>query len=145
MPIKSSIDSFYICGPQNMIESLKSDLLVLGISEDQILTENFSTGPKEYSIENTENSKATVKIVLDGKPLIIEADKSKPILQSALEQGINLPHSCQEALCGSCKIKLLKGKVNMLENYALADNDVSNGMVLLCSSLPDSYEIELSY
>ena len=145
LPVQSSIDSFYLCGSQNMMENLKTYLLALGISEDQILTENFSTGPKEYTIENTENSKATVKIVIDGKPLIIKADKSKPILQSALEQGFNLPHSCQEALCGSCKIKLLKGKVNMVENYALADNDVSNGMVLLCSSLPDSDEIELSY
>ncbi len=142
---KPEVDSFYLCGPPLMMESISHYLNEMNVESQRIVTENFNSGPKDYSENSAETAQSTLNIFLDGNSINVKVDKSKTILQSALEQGVKLPHSCRESLCGTCKIKLLKGKVNMVENYAITNTEVDNGMILLCSSLPVSDFIEMAY
>jgi CDP-4-dehydro-6-deoxyglucose reductase len=40
-----------------------------------------------------------------------EADAGEPVLTAALRQHLNLPHSCKGGSCGSCRVRLLSGRV----------------------------------
>ena len=40
-----------------------------------------------------------------------EADANEPVLTAALRQHLNLPHSCKGGSCGTCRVRLLSGRV----------------------------------
>ncbi|MEQ9261586.1 MAG: 2Fe-2S iron-sulfur cluster-binding protein [Owenweeksia sp.] len=75
----------------------------------------------------------------------LEVSESQTILTSGLEKGLELPHSCKQALCGKCAAKLLEGEVYMKANYALNEDELKECSVLLCQSLPMSECIVLAY
>ncbi len=77
--------------------------------------------------------------------LQLEVSESQTILTAGLEKKLPLPHSCKQALCGKCAAKLLEGEVHMKANYALNEEKLKEGYVLLCQSLPVSDHIVLSY
>ena len=41
-----------------------------------------------------------------------KVSKGKNLLAAALDDGINWPHKCRVGSCGSCKYKLIKGKIS---------------------------------
>ena len=40
------------------------------------------------------------------------ADAAEPVLTAALRQHLNLPHSCKGGSCGTCRVRLLSGRVD---------------------------------
>lgn len=135
---------FYLCGPDAMMESITGHLNELHVNPSVIYRESFSSG-----IKDTEHKQAighsSIRIHRGGETHLLDVAKGQFILQSALNAGLRLPHSCREAMCGSCKVKLIAGKVEMTENYALTDTQLGEGYVLLCSGRPVSDEVVLSY
>lgn len=66
-------------------------------------------------------------------------NNQETILEQLEQQGLRIPYSCRAGLCGSCRITLVNGEVNLLKLNALgADN-----RLLACSCLPDG-DIELA-
>lgn len=70
----------------------------------------------------------------------IDGVSNKTILQSADEQGVDLPHSCRVGGCGACKCKLKQGKVKALTEaaYVLTEKELEEGYILTCQSQPKS-------
>jgi ring-1,2-phenylacetyl-CoA epoxidase subunit PaaE len=90
--------------------------------------------------------KAVVHLTgLNEDTLQLEVPESQTILAIGLEKGLPLPHSCKQALCGKCAAKLWEGEAHMKANYALNEDELKEGYVLLCQSLPVSEHIVLSY
>lgn len=67
------------------------------------------------------------------------------ILDSALEQGIELPYSCKGGVCSTCRCKLTHGEVEMGAQYALEDYEVARGFILPCQSYALTSELVLDY
>ncbi len=53
-------------------------------------------------------------------------------------KGIQMESNCRIGVCGSCKIKLLLGKVTMETEDALVEEDRKQDMILPCVALPES-------
>jgi CDP-4-dehydro-6-deoxyglucose reductase len=51
----------------------------------------------------------TVTVQPSGRSFDVERDE--PILQAAIRQGVGLPYGCKDGACGSCKCRLLEGRV----------------------------------
>jgi NAD(P)H-flavin reductase/ferredoxin len=60
------------------------------------------------------------------------------LLQAALSQGIPFPHDCRAGGCGTCKCRLVKGKVKELtdKSYILSAEELRENYVLACQSIP---------
>ena len=68
------------------------------------------------------------------------------LLQSALEAGIPWPHDCRVGSCGSCKCRLVEGKINPLADFAytLEAEDLQNNYILACqTALKTDIEVEV--
>lgn len=68
------------------------------------------------------------------------------ILESGLAQGLAMPHSCTVGTCGTCKCKLLSGKIRELTNFAyvLTEEDLRNNYILTCqASAKTDVELEI--
>jgi CDP-4-dehydro-6-deoxyglucose reductase len=68
------------------------------------------------------------------------AKASQSVLQSALDAGINLPYSCRNGTCGSCKGTVISGEVDYGDylSSALTDAERAAGKALFCCALPCS-------
>ena len=60
------------------------------------------------------------------------AARDEPILAAAIRQGVGLPYGCRDGACGSCKSRLLEGRVlhGAHQAKALSSAEEDAGMVL---------------
>jgi NAD(P)H-flavin reductase/ferredoxin len=76
----------------------------------------------------------------------LRVGSKETLLQAALNQGIAFPHDCRAGGCGSCKCRLVKGKVKELtdKSYILSAEELRDNYVLACQSIPQSdIEVEV--
>jgi CDP-4-dehydro-6-deoxyglucose reductase len=68
----------------------------------------------------------------------VEHDES--ILAAAIRQGIGLPYGCRDGACGSCKCKLVEGRVvhGVHQQRALSHAEEEAGLILACCAMPQT-------
>lgn len=59
---------------------------------------------------------------------------NEPILAAAKRHGLNLPHSCQNGICGQCKAEILEGEIiqGPHAELALSSEETVHGKILMC-------------
>lgn len=142
---------YYICGPSPMMNIVKTGLSKSGIPTEQIHNEYFAAPVTPNSEPETKkeagdfNGKPQITITVYGKTSTVEGDIHQTILDTANAAKLQPPYSCTVGVCTTCRAKVLKGKVEMMEREGLSDAEIDEGYVLTCQSLPRSPEIELIY
>ncbi len=147
--------AYYICGPGPMMEVIKGGLSGLGISKDLINIEYFSAPTASKEAENVAvgsnaseevfNGTSEITLRVYGKTHTIQVDQNTTILNAAMKEGIDPPYSCTVGVCTTCRAKVHSGLVHMLEREGLSDQEIKEGFVLTCQSVPRSSKITLSY
>ena len=69
-----------------------------------------------------------------------QADRDEPILNAAIREGIGLPYGCKDGACGSCKSRLLEGRVihGAHQDKALSAAEEAAGLILTCCAAPQT-------
>lgn len=139
-------DVFYLCGPEGLIFSIKDFLKAKGVTESKIKFELFTTpvSLEEKKIKS-KNKRSQLEVLLNGNSHKIEVDASKTILDSLQENGIEAPFSCKGAVCCTCKGKITEGSAEMKMNLSLNEDEIADGYVLTCQTLPTSENIKLTF
>lgn len=73
----------------------------------------------------------------DGSEECFDIKKNDLLLKAAIDQGIDYPHNCRVGVCGSCKTKLLSGRVSPMVDLALSplkNEEIEAGYVLACQA-----------
>lgn len=144
--------TYLMCGPEGMMKNVESLLAMRHIPKEKIFKESFVQGiiDKEQKKEEivtgaAENKTREVTIRYDGQEYKVMVPPDKGILESALDQGIDLPYSCQSGLCTACRGKALSGKVKLDEEEGLSQSERDEGYVLTCVGHPltDDVVIEI--
>ncbi|MGY5452696.1 MOSC N-terminal beta barrel domain-containing protein [Agarivorans sp. MS3-6] len=122
----------FVCGPQAFMQSAKEQLLALGVHESDYFEESFGQQHHE-AIEAK-----TVNILFDSWDTYLEGNNQQNLLEQAEQAGLNLSYSCRGGFCGSCKVMLQSGEVNVLEDSGLTEEEKQQGYILSCSCVPSS-------
>ena len=66
----------------------------------------------------------------------VKVQSGKNLLTAALEAGINWPYKCRVGSCGTCKCKILEGKISpeIDFGYVLDFNELNDGYALACQT-----------
>tara|TARA_B100001057_G_scaffold13732_2_gene12996 strand:- start:9283 stop:9564 length:282 start_codon:yes stop_codon:yes gene_type:complete len=84
-----------------------------------------------------------VRLSVDGENFNFEMTKSESLLDSALENDVDLPYSCQSGVCTACQGRLVSGTVEMEVTDGLSDEEIDEGYILCCQSFPTSDHIDV--
>lgn len=143
-------DSFFICGPEQMILDVANTLKFFGVPDSKVHFELFTTPVLMKSEETKVSSKfegdSKVKAILDSEVVEFTLHTNgKNLLESIENAGLDAPYSCKGGVCCSCKAKILKGSATMSVNYSLTDQEIKDGYILTCQAHPASEELTVSF
>lgn len=64
----------------------------------------------------------------------VDVPEGQTLLDAALRNGVYIPHACLHGLCGTCKVQVLEGEVDIGEAspFALMDFEREEGKCLAC-------------
>jgi ferredoxin-NADP reductase len=145
---------YYVCGPGPFMDIVEGALLDASVEDARIHIERFT--PAEPAPEpdlatgiagaaTTEPGATQVTIELDGRTETVEHRKGTTILQTARQMGLAAPFSCEAGSCATCMARVLEGEVTMHVNNALTDDEVADGWILTCQSVPTSPSVRVRY
>jgi ring-1,2-phenylacetyl-CoA epoxidase subunit PaaE len=147
----ASIDEYFLCGPEEMIFSVKNALEETGVDNKKIHFELFTTGAKVKKVSNTQSSnkqevKSHITVKQDGVTFEFDLGfEGESILDAALKNGADLPFACKGGVCCTCKAKLVEGEVDMDVNYGLEQEEIEHGFILTCQSHPRTENVLIDF
>ena len=147
----STMHHCFLCGPEEMIFSVKAQLESAGMQPDQIHFELFTTGAsakkqQQSAIDQQQQPQSRITVKLDGVSFDFNLGfNSDAILDAALKQGADLPYACKGGVCCTCRAKLIEGEVDMEVNYGLEPDEIEQGFILTCQSHPRSAKVVVDF
>ncbi len=136
--------NYYLCGPGGMMENVIGALDEIKIDHKKIHRENFEVKIVDEHDE-IEEIERDVTIFINGDKHKVTVKPGESILQKALELGLEIPNSCQIGECGTCRARLLSGKIRLVSQTALSDEDIKDGYCLTCVGYPASDNVVVLY
>jgi ferredoxin-NADP reductase len=145
----------HLCGPPGMMQAMKKLLAELGVPPDQVKTEAFgpargavpppgviqivsggaavtAVGAVQPPAQAIGPATTTIRFAKSEKLVPLPPDKT--VLEVAESVGVPIDYSCRIGICGTCKTKLLEGKVTMEVEEALTPDDKAQNIVLACQA-----------
>ncbi len=138
----------FICGPQPMMDVVTEGLKLANVQDDQVHLESFEAGktsPSDIIADDSgagENS-SEVSILLEGENYSITVPKERAVLEVGLEDGLDMPYSCQSGLCTACRGKCTEGEISIDGAEGLTQEELDEGYVLLCVGKPLSDQVKV--
>lgn len=135
----------FICGPAGYMAAAKSLLEELDYDMDKYHEESFDFGapavpapaaapPVEGDTEDEAAAGFSIEFARSGKMITCGPDET--ILEAAIAAGMRPMSACGQGMCGTCKVSMLSGEVDMKHNGGIRPKEVANQKVLLCCSKP---------
>jgi 3-ketosteroid 9alpha-monooxygenase subunit B len=137
----------YLCGPTPFMDIVEGALGAVGVAADRIHVERFvpaDDAPAD-DVGAAAGAPCRVTIELDGRTEVTDHHPGTTILQTARQAGLAPPSSCESGNCATCMARLLEGTVEMRANNALEDDEVEQGWILTCQSVPTSDTVSVVY
>lgn len=115
------------------------------------------TGPAQEmepsTIPRVQRPRTTMTDACDAT-LVVERDNEEHtfawpagtlLLDVLKSNGFKAPSSCTEGVCAACECRKTEGEVEMLNNQVLEDDDIEDGYILACQSVPRSAVVRICY
>lgn len=139
----------FICGPDPFMDVVEESLFASGVTPAQIHIERFNQLPAAATQDQVVAAPGTeptqVTITFGGKTQTLEHRAGQVLLQTARAAGINAPFACESGNCATCMAKIIEGEVIMHVNDALAEDEVADGWILTCQSVPTTPVVNVSF
>lgn len=147
-----AVRDFYVCGSPQLADDVTAALSKAGVDASRIhrgdvaAKANGSSESATPPASQPNANETRVEFVMDGRRRSFSMHTgTESILDAAARAGIDLPFSCKAGVCSTCRTKLVRGKVDLAENYALEDWELEQGFILACQAHAKTPEIELTY
>jgi 3-ketosteroid 9alpha-monooxygenase subunit B len=161
----------FVCGPAPYMKAVTEALKELGFPRERRHQEKFvSLGGNPFGdveevlaaqrqLEEADDGEdgddvaepefagpVAVEVELDGETYAFDDWQGDTVLLEFLEaKGVDAPFSCREGNCSACACVVLEGDVRLLHNEVLDDEDLAEGIRLVCQAKPVTDTLRISY
>jgi 3-ketosteroid 9alpha-monooxygenase subunit B len=151
---------FYVCGPGPFMDVVESALANVGVAAERVFIERFLVDQQEKEAASvaagdvaaaggaggaTSEVPDQVTVTLAGKTVAIAYQPGDTLLETARRGGLRPPFSCESGNCATCMAFLKEGSVTMRQNNALTPEEVEEGWILTCQSVPSGSTVRVEY
>jgi ferredoxin-NADP reductase len=146
--------TIFCCGPPAYMDAIKKLLTVVGFNMENYHEESFGLPPTEAHEDAQQQADDNANIDIDtddllqvefsnsGKSIKIQPDQT--VHTAAALVGLHIPKGCGLGMCGTCMVKKTAGEVEMSHNGGITDEDVEDGYILSCCSIPKG-DVSIEY
>ena len=124
------VPHYYCCGPDQMMEDLRANLISKGVDEEKFNMESFSAP----AIDLSKGGEFEISFVKSDVKVISQPGET--ILLTALRAGVKIPSSCRVGTCMLCQSKLCLGSIEIHNADSLDDDELESGELLTCQTYP---------
>jgi len=136
--------TYLMCGPEGMMSNVQMLLEDHKIPKEKIFSESFVAGiMKKTASDPGELIAREVTVIYDDDEYVFTVEPKNTILQTALDNDIDLPFSCQSGLCTACRCQLESGEIKMDEDEGLSESEKADKYVLICVGHPLTDDVKL--
>jgi 3-ketosteroid 9alpha-monooxygenase subunit B len=143
----------FLCGPSPFMETVTHALRDCGVPPARIHIERFQSlvedpfdlSPAAAAPADEAGETTRLQVELDGETHEFAWPRQTRLLDLLLAKGLKAPYSCRQGLCSACACILDEGEVKMLTNEILEQEDLDEGYVLGCQSLPLTDTVKVRY
>jgi vanillate O-demethylase ferredoxin subunit len=118
----------YVCGPQGFIDHVLGSAKALGWPAAQLHVEYFGAAP----LDTSGDGPFEVKLASSGKVVTVPAGQS--VIKALAAQGVEIPYSCEEGVCGTCLTRVLDGVPDHRDLYLTDEERAANDQFTPCCS-----------
>ncbi|MDM4141974.1 MULTISPECIES: 2Fe-2S iron-sulfur cluster binding domain-containing protein [Mycobacterium] len=86
-----------------------------------------------------------LEVELDGRRHRLGWPPGQTLVETLLDAGIAVPHSCREGRCGSCVATVAAGRVDMAPCDVLDAADLEDGLILACQARAAGVEVHVEF
>ncbi|MFJ3159730.1 2Fe-2S iron-sulfur cluster-binding protein [Streptomyces kanasensis] len=153
--------AYALCGPPGLVGTALRVLAEEGADPALVRRELFTTGgtaqrppqpagpapaPATCAPEPAPGTgQVRVTALLDGRRRAATGPHDAVLLDALLRAHPDVPYACREGVCGSCRAKVLSGRVTADRQHALDERDRAAGYTLVCRARPLTPEITLDF
>jgi ferredoxin-NADP reductase/fatty acid desaturase len=138
-----AVDGWYLCGPEPMLDMLRTVLGDRGVAPDKIHYELFR--PATSAAREDSRIACALTATLGSEQVSVETLPGQSVLEALLANGVSAPYSCMGGACGTCRAKITHGHAQMDQCNALEDDEVERGYVLTCQARPTTHRLDVDY
>ncbi|WP_157115255.1 hybrid-cluster NAD(P)-dependent oxidoreductase [Paracoccus contaminans] len=123
------------CGPAPFMAAARTITAAIGVPAERYFEESFDAAVLEPPVHEPPAASA-FKVTFAKQNRSIEVGVEQTVLSCAKREGIRIPSSCANGICGTCKSKLVSGSVDMKHEGGIRQREIDAGMFLPCCSRP---------
>ncbi len=145
----TDMDEVFVCGPSAMMQATVAALQRAGVAPERIHSEHFGdASPQRPPVRAEPQSDVRgidLQLVCNGKQHSVSMAEDDNPLSAGLQAGLDLPYSCRNGVCCTCRAKVMEGKVSMHKNFTLTQEEIDQGFVLTCQAKALTPKLVLSF
>lgn len=140
-----AFDAAFLCGPEEMIQTVSNTLKEAGFSDENIHFELFTVTEDENAVSKIKEGTTEITVMLDDEETTFTMSQTDNVLAASLRNELDPPYSCQGGVCSSCLAKVTEGNAVMTKNSILTDGEVKDGFVLTCQAHPTTAKLKIDF
>lgn len=118
----------YVCGPAGFIAHVLDSARAHGWPPAQLHAEYFAAA----AVDTTGDLPFEVKIASSGQVVTVAAGRT--VIEALAEQGVTIPYSCAEGVCGTCLTRVIEGVPDHRDLYLTDEEHDANDQFTPCCS-----------
>jgi ferredoxin-NADP reductase len=124
----------FTCGPAAYMAGVRAMLDEAGFDMSRYSEESFvfEQAPAAPAVA----AEGGFRVAFSKSGRVIACATEDFVLRAASAAGLKLASSCTRGLCGTCKSRLVSGRVDMRHQGGIRPREIDQGMILLCCSRP---------
>jgi vanillate O-demethylase ferredoxin subunit len=127
----------YVCGPEGFMNWVLEAARRQGWGSERTHREHFSIS----TVAEGDNSSFTVQIASTGQTVSVGADDT--IVSALAREGIEIPVSCEQGVCGTCLVRVLAGVPDHRDLILSDAEHAANDQLTACCSRALTAELTL--
>jgi ring-1,2-phenylacetyl-CoA epoxidase subunit PaaE len=146
-----AVDDWLLCGPFELVEQVRARLLAHAVPQRRVHLELFHVEGEPVPVRprssagGSDADSAEVTVRLDGRTTTFRMPPEGSVLDATLAVRADAPYACKGGVCGTCRAKVVEGRVSMARQYALDEDELEEGFVLACQSVPETPKVALDF